>query len=141
MKYLDFVGGGLGFNTVKVCCVTVFDPMTEKEKQEIDRALAEHSRRFFEALMKPAYPVPTLLRLWGFTMGRTIVRLTLDDRNRDYTYYRDKRWFQSDYYYPTRLGVLKKTAGGIFDSMATSSTRKREGGFSGGNHAEEDEVA
>jgi multimeric flavodoxin WrbA len=141
VKYLDFVGGGLGFNTVKGCCVTAFDPMTEKEKQEIDRALAEHSRRFFEALMKPAYPVPTLLRLWGFRMGRTSIRLTLDDRNRDYTYYRDKGWFQSDYYYPTPLGVLKRAAGSFFDSMATSGTRKRVGVSGGGNDVEEEEVA
>jgi multimeric flavodoxin WrbA len=126
VEYLDFVGAGLGFNTVKGCCVTAFDPVTEKEKQEIDRVLAEHSRRFYESLMRPAYPTPTLLRLWGFRMGRTIVRLTLDDRNRDYTYYRDKGWFQSDYYYPTRLGVLKNTAGSLFDVMAMRSVRRRE---------------
>jgi multimeric flavodoxin WrbA len=128
VKYLDFVGGGLGFNTVEGCCITAFDPMTEKEKQRIDEALAEHSRRFYESLMRPAYPIPTLFKLWAFRMGRTSIRLTLDDRSSDYTYYRDKGWFQSDYYYPTRLGALKKTAGGLFDSMATSSTRKRMGG-------------
>lgn len=27
-------------------------------------------------------------------------------------------WFESDYYYPTRLPVLKKVAGKYFDSMA-----------------------
>ena len=101
--------------------------MTEKEKQRIDRALAEHSRRFYESLMQSAYPVPTLLRLCGFRMGRVIIRLTLDESNRDYTYYRDKGWFRSDYYYPTRLGVLKGAAGSLFYSMATSSTRKRVG--------------
>jgi multimeric flavodoxin WrbA len=127
VEYLDFVGAGLGFNTVKGCCITAFDPMTEKEKQRMDRALSDHSRRFYEALMKPAYPAPTLLRLWGFRMGRTIIRLTLDDRNRDYTYYRDNGWFQSDYYYPTRLSIVEKAAGNLFDSMATSSTRKRTG--------------
>jgi hypothetical protein len=102
--------------------------MTEKEKQKIDGALAEHSRRFYETLVKPAYPVPALLRLWGFRMGRTIVKLTLNDQNRDYTYYRDKGWFESDYYYPIRLSVLKKAAGSLFDSMARSNTRKRAGG-------------
>jgi hypothetical protein len=74
-------------------------------------------------------------------MGRTSIRLTLDDRNRDYTYYRDKGWFQSDYYYPTRLGVLKRAAGSFFDSMATSGTRKRVGVSGGGNDVEEEEVA
>ena len=125
VNYLDFVGNGLGFNTVKGCCITAFDPMTEKEKQKIDTVLAEHSRRFYEGLMKAAYPVPALFKLWVFRMARTSMRLALDDSSRDYTYYRDKGWFQSDYYYPARLGPLKKAAGTLFDSMATSSTRKR----------------
>lgn len=107
VEYLDLVGNGLGFNTVKGCCITAFEPMTEKEKQNIDRALAEHSRQFYQTLVKPAYPVPTLLRLWAFRMARTSIWLTLDDSNRDYRYYKDKGWFQSDYYYPSRLGALK----------------------------------
>jgi len=126
VSYLDFVGNGLGFNTVKGCCITALEPMTEMEKQKIDRALAEHSRRFYERLMKPAYPVPTFFKLWGFRMARTSIGLALDDRNCDYAYYRDKGWFQSDYYYPTRLGPLKKAAGSLFDSMAIRSMTKRE---------------
>ena len=134
VSYLDFVGGGLGFNTVRGSCITAFDPMTQKEKEKRDSILKSHSRRFYEKLVKPAYPVPALLRLWGFRMGRTIVRLTLDDRNRDYAYYRDKGWFESDYFYPVRLGLLKKTAGDLFDSMARRSTRKRAGAHSGDTH-------
>ncbi len=34
VKYLDFVGSGLGFNTVKGTCFTAFDPMTEKQREE-----------------------------------------------------------------------------------------------------------
>jgi hypothetical protein len=30
----------------------------------------------------------------------------------------EKGWLESDYYYPTRLGMLKKAAGKFFDSMA-----------------------
>lgn len=127
MKYLDFVGNGLGFNIVKGSCVTAFQPMTEKEQQKIDRALAKQSRRFHERLMKSAFPVPTLFKLWAFRMARTSIGLMLDDSSRDYTYYKDKGWFESDYFYPTRLGALKKAAGILFDSMATSTTRKREG--------------
>ena len=125
VKYLDFVANGLGFNTVKGCCVRVLDPMTEKEKQKIDQAMAEHSRRFYARLPKSAYPVPTLFKLWGFRMGRTVIRLMLDDSSRDYTYYRDKGWFESDYFYPTRLGVLKKAAGSLFDSFETRRARSR----------------
>ncbi len=53
------------------------------------------------------------------------MRLELDDSCRDYTYYTDKGWFESDYYYPTRLGVLKTGAGKLFDSMSARMTRAR----------------
>lgn len=125
VKYLDFVGNGLGFNTVKGCSVTALDPMTGNDKQKIGKTLGEQSRRFYETLVKPAYPAPKLLKLWGFRMGRTHIKLMLDDSNRDYTYYRDKGWFESEYYYPTRLGPVKKAAGRFFDVMETRKARKR----------------
>lgn len=55
----------------------------------------------------------------------TSAKLILDDSYRDYAYYRDNGWFESDYYHPTRLGVLKKAAGSLFDSIATRMTRNR----------------
>jgi multimeric flavodoxin WrbA len=126
VKYLDFVGFGLGFNTVKGTCFTAFDPMTEKEREKRDRALASQSRRFYERMMKPAYPEPSLIRLMVFRMGRTSIRLELDDRSRDYTHYQEKGWFESDYFYPIRLGALKKFSGSLFDSIQARRTRKRK---------------
>ncbi len=125
VRYLDFVGNGLGFNTVMGTCVTALDPMTEKEQQRIDRALAGLSRRFHERLARPAFPVPALLNLMAFRMVRTSMKLLLDDSYRDYAYFTDKGWFESEYYYPTRLGPLKKAAGSLFDSLAAIETRRR----------------
>ena len=56
--------------------------------------------------------------LIGFRMGRTTIIEGLDDRSKDYRYYKEQGWFESDYYYPTRLGLLKKVAGKLFDRMA-----------------------
>jgi multimeric flavodoxin WrbA len=125
VRYLDFVGNGLGFNTVKGSCITALEPMTEKGKQKIDRALAAQSRRFYERLLKPAYPTPTLFKLMAFRMARTSIRLMLDDSSRDYTYYKDQGWFESDYYYPARLNVLQKVTGSLFDSIAAGMARRR----------------
>jgi hypothetical protein len=60
-----------------------------------------------------------------FRMSRTKVRLELDDRSRDYRYYADKGWLESDYYYPARMGPLIKGAGQLFDSFFASATRAR----------------
>jgi multimeric flavodoxin WrbA len=126
IKYLDFVGNGLGFNTVKGSCVKAFEPMTEYEKQKIDKALEAHSRRFYKGLGKPAYPGPAWLKLMAFRMGRTSIGEELDDASRDYRYYKEMGWFDSDYYYPVRLGALKKLAGGLFDSTAVRMSKKRK---------------
>ena len=69
VSYLDFVGEGLGFNTVKGSCFTALEPMTEKEKQQIDKALTRHSGRFYKKLIKSDYPAPTL-----FSHDLTITR-------------------------------------------------------------------
>jgi len=125
VEYLDFVGSMLGFNTVKGKVVISLEPMTDKQQRKNDGVLARHSRKFYERLMNPAPSTPTLFKLMIFRMSRTSLRLILDDSWRDYVYFRDKGWFDSDYFYPVRLGVLKKVAGHLFDSIAESRSRKR----------------
>jgi len=117
VKYLSFVGRGLGFDVVKGSCSTALEPMTVKEQQKRDKALAKQSERFHKGLSKPGNRVPSLLELLIFRIGRQSVMFTLDDSSRDYTYYSEHGWFESDYFYPTRLGVLKRSAGSLFDSI------------------------
>ncbi len=124
VQYLDFVGAGLGFNTVKGSCITTLEPMTEDRQRKNDAILAAHARRFHRALSRPGYPAPTLLKLMGFRMARTTIPLMLDDSFRDVTYYREKGWNQSDYFYPVHLNPLKKAAGKIFDYIGTRMARK-----------------
>lgn len=126
VKYLDFVGMGLGFNVVKGSCTTALDPMNEKERARIDAVSREHSTRFHAGLLRPQYPVPELLKVCAFRAARTSMRKMLDESSRDFTYYREKGWFESDYYYPARLGVLKKAAGVLVDSITARMTT-REG--------------
>ena len=118
VDYFDFLANFLGFNTVKGVSVTALDPRTEKDQRKIDRALERLSRRFYARLVKPAYPVPSLFMLMGFRMGRATIKEKLDDTSRDYRYYANKGWFESDYYYSTDLGPLKKVAGKLFEKIA-----------------------
>lgn len=130
VRYLDFVGGGLGFNVVRgsriVCRKnpdTAHEPMLDEERRRMDETLAGQSRRFHERLAGPPFPEPTLLQLFGFRMARTSIELELPDDRRDHAYYRDHGWFDADYYYPTKLGPLKRAAGVVFDRMAARSSR------------------
>jgi len=114
-KYLEFVEGGLGFKVVKGSVVKTLEPMTDKAVRQMDDALAEQSRRFHDQLLRPAYPAPSLFALMMFRMSRTGIRLNAPQDKRDWGYYRDKGWFESDYYYPTRLNPLKRAVGALAD--------------------------
>jgi multimeric flavodoxin WrbA len=125
VSYLDFAARGLGFNTVKGTCFTAFDPMTEKERQKTDKRLAKLSRRFHGRLLGTAYPVPSTLMLSGFRMARTSIQLELDDTSSDWRHYKDLGWFESDYYYPTHLGPLKKAVGRLAGAVQAGRTKRR----------------
>lgn len=124
VKYLDFVGYALGFNTIKGSCIRSLEPMTEKQKRKTDRILARQSERFYKRLMKPAFPVPALMDLMIFRMSRTSIRLMLAG-NPDYTYYSEKGWFESEFYYPVHLGAFKKAAGSLFDFIGAITVKHR----------------
>ena len=117
VKYLDFVGFGLGFSKVKGSCHTAFEPMTDKERRKRGKTLAAHSRRFHKQLTKPSGRKPGLVELLLFSMARSSMSVTLDDSSRDYRYYSEHGWFESDYYTPVRLGFSKKVLLGLFDAM------------------------
>lgn len=118
VEYLDILAMTLGFNVVQGTCVNLSEPKTGKDQQKIDKARARQARQFYAGLAKPAYPAPSLLMLAVFRSFRSMIRQASDESTRDYRYYAEKGWLESDYYYPTRLGMLKKIAGRFFDSMA-----------------------
>jgi multimeric flavodoxin WrbA len=124
VKYLDFVGKGLGFNVVKGCCLKTLEPMTEKSQEKFDRIIDLQSKKFYAQLVKHEYPSPSLWWLMVFRMGRTSMQKMLDENWRDYTYYRDKGWFESDYFYPVKLNPIKKLTGKIFDKLAIQIIRR-----------------
>jgi multimeric flavodoxin WrbA len=118
VRNFELNGKLLGFNIVKGSCITGLVPYSEKDIQRMNQTLAAQSKRFYAALVRPAFPVPSWFMLIGFRMGRASIKEMLDDSSQDYRYYAQKGWLTSDYYYPTRLGPLKKAGGMLFDRMA-----------------------
>lgn len=125
VSYLDFVGGALGFNTIKGICITTLDPMTEKQQKQIDDKVTKLAKRYYAQMQKPALPTPSLIQLMFFRLGRTKMKLELDESYRDFTYYTEKGWFESEYYYPTQLGLLKKGAGKLVDRLSAGMSKNR----------------
>jgi multimeric flavodoxin WrbA len=125
VSYFHFIGKGMGFNPVRGVSFTALDPMAETERRKMDRSLAKLARRFSGAMAGPAHPWPGWLYYTAFHSGRTKMQLELDASSFDYCYYRDKGWFESDYFYPARLGPLKKAAGRLIDSFQKEQTKRR----------------
>ena len=118
VKYLDFVGSGLGFNVVKGLVIKTREPLTEKARIKTDAAIEKQSRKFHAKLRKQEYPNPSLFKLMLYRMSRTSMKMMLDENYRDYTYFTEKGWFHADYYYPVKLNLFKKTLGRLFDFTA-----------------------
>ncbi len=92
----------------------------------MEGTLARQSRRFHEQLLSSPLPQPSFLQLFGFRMARTSIALEQPADRPDHAYFRERGWFGSEYYYPTRLGLLKRVAGAAFDRMAARSSKRRE---------------
>ena len=126
-KYLNLVGSCWGFNTVAGTRITALEPMSQAEAAKIDAKLKRHSQQFYRDLHQEILPSPSLVMLMGFRIGRTTMKWELDERSCDYRYYQEHGWFGSGYYYPTRLGPLKRLLGALADKIAARTAKKRLG--------------
>jgi multimeric flavodoxin WrbA len=124
LKYLNFVSESLGFRVSKGYCLTTLDPITETQRKRLVRETKKAAARFYDELQRPMSP-PSFFRLAAFRMGRTSVMTSLDQNYRDYQHYKERGWFESDYYYPTSLGWMKKLAGSLFDFAGRQMAKRQ----------------
>ncbi len=123
VKYFNFISDNLGFNVVAGSCIKTLEPMTEKGQKKIENIIGRQSKRFYSQLIKKEYPAPSLFKLMIFRMARSSMKKMLDENWRDYTYYKQNGWFESDYFYPVKLNPLKKMFGKLFDMLAVQIIR------------------
>lgn len=125
VDYFNFIGKSLGFNVVKGCCLNSLEPMTEKDQAVRDRIIEKQSKKFYSALIRKEYRVPSIFELMIFRMSRTSVKVLLNEKWRDYNFYSKSGWFESDYYYTVKLNSFKKLAGKFFDFGFNRIYRKK----------------
>jgi len=97
--------------------------MTEKGQKKIDKIINQQSKRFYSKLIKKEYLAPSLLKLMIFRASRSSMKIMLNESYKDYRHYKEKGWFESDYYYPVKLSPLKKLTGKLFDMLGTKMAR------------------
>lgn len=124
-KYLECLGGHWGFRVVKGCCLTALEPRTALEQKKITKKIQKASARFYKELMCYTLPIHSFFRLMMFRVIRTSYRTTIGEEYRDYQYFKEKGWFESDYYYDVSLGLIKKSAGRLFDFLGERMAKHR----------------
>ncbi|AKN31313.1 NADPH-dependent FMN reductase [Clostridium carboxidivorans P7] len=117
VKYLENIGENFGFQVAKGCCLTSLEPRTALEQKKITQELSKASVRFRKELMRTTLPIPSFFKLMMFRMSRKSINVILNENYRDYCYFKEKGWFESDYYYDVSLGFIKKLAGRFFDFL------------------------
>lgn len=117
MKYLSFIGSASGCNVVKGVLIKSLEPMTDKGIQKNQKTIQKLSKRFLKQLRHFNLPTPTLFKLMIFRLSRTSMSIMLNDNFKDYRYYQDKGWFESNYYYPVKLNAFKKIIGHMADNL------------------------
>jgi len=125
VKYLDFAAWALGFRKVKGSVHTAFEPMTAKEQAKRDASLAKQAAKFHAELAKPALRAPSLVELTIFRLGRTSMKVELDERSRDWRYYQERGWLHGDYYYPTKMNPAMRALGSLVDFFGTRMAKAR----------------
>jgi multimeric flavodoxin WrbA len=117
VNYFNFFAKYLGFNVVNGSCLNSLEPITENEQTKINKVLDSQAEKYYSLLTGKKYPTPSITQLMIFRMSRTSIRLLLDDSWKDYNYYNQKGWLESNYYYNTQLSLFKKSIGKLFDWM------------------------
>ncbi len=123
LKYLNFAGENLGFHVSKGCCINTLEPMTEPQQKKLIQKVKKTSARFYKELLRPT-PSPSFFRLMMFRVSRPLIK-SAGEKYRDYHYYKEKGWFDTDYYYPTSLGFPKRLAGYLFDFLGRRMAKQQ----------------
>jgi NAD(P)H-dependent FMN reductase len=126
LSYLDEVARFWGFKTCPGLGLTVpWDKPLPEEQQKIDEKLDKAAKRFYTPLNDPGDPIPGFKDVLIFRSVRTVHSQAAGFK-RDHDYYKEQGWFTSDYYYPTKLGLLKKIIGAWVEKQTIKQSAKNK---------------
>lgn len=127
IKYFQFISKALGFASVKGIVVTTVEPMSQKQGEKNSNRIIKLASQFSKELGRNHLKPPTIFELMIFRMGRIRVRKMLNENFRDYTYYEEKGWFDTDFYYPVKLNPVMKVIGKLFDWITDKTVKENKG--------------
>ncbi|KPU43549.1 iron-sulfur flavoprotein [Oxobacter pfennigii] len=122
-KYLENLGASLGFDVTRGCNLWTMAPMSENRMKKFNEKIKQASKRFYKGLSRKTKLIPSIYKLMMFRTSRSGIR-SAKSKFYDYSYFYEKGWFESDYYYDVRLGPIKMMLGSIFDWLGVQVAKR-----------------
>lgn len=125
-KYLRLIAGGWGCNIVD--SLSVIAPFYFEKSEFYDESYAKSAhakmqkaaQRFASVIQSGEKPVPSFYDIYMFNGMRSKTFLS----KADYDYWEKQGWLNSEYYYPTRLGPMKKLFGRTLSAMIKGMAKR-----------------
>lgn len=125
LRYLDEVAHFWGFKTCPGLGLTVpWEKPLAAEQQKIDVKVQKAARSFYNSLTEPGDPVPSFKDVLIFRSVRS-AHSQAAGFELDHKYYKEQGWFTSDYYYQTKLGLLKQLIGAWADKQSIKQSARK----------------
>lgn len=98
-----------------------YESLTPKYQKKLDMDFAKKAQLFMKSLNNAhSLPAPGIGRLMMFNIWKMNARVCKESIPADFQYWTQHGYFDTDYYYPTRLGWVKK---GMVKLMAAMARR------------------
>lgn len=125
VKYIDTVSEFWGFRVSKGISLTAppVDRLPEAQRK-IDSKILESAKNFHTVLNSTKAYTPSLKRLAIFHASRTGIKLTADRKGADYNYFKEKGWYESNFYCDTKLNPAQKSFGALLDKFISNQAEK-----------------
>lgn len=97
---------------------------TEKEARDVRKKLSALASKISSELRSDTVYRSDLFRIFMFRLMRTSHR-SREKNDRDYMYFKEHGWFDSDYFYEAGLSTFSRFVGKLSDILARRVTDKR----------------
>lgn len=125
-KYMTYILNTMGMRTVATLgAYAIPYKKNESYQLKISNKLKKISLKFIDELKTEGMPEPKFNELFHFTKWQTKNKYSKNVYPADYNYWLDKGWFDSDYYYPTKVNVFDKARLRFISKRISSVIQKR----------------
>ncbi len=128
-KYLKMNVENWGAIWIGELGVPHYESLTDKYQKKLDKEIARKALMFLNSLSNKKLPKPSLGKLMWFNMWKMNAAVGKEELIKDYEHWTETGWMTKEYYYDTKIGIIKKTVVRIIMPIMRSFMRKVYKGY------------